>query len=40
MGDLAIILREAWEKVVPPASRPPQWTERWEAIEEWADEHP
>jgi len=37
MGELVILIRDAWEEVVPPPLRPAWWDRWWNDLEGWAD---
>ena len=37
-ADLAAVIREQFEAIIPPHRRAPDWDAKWQEIEEWADD--
>mgnify|MGYP000290551541 CR=1 FL=1 len=37
-ADLAALLREVFEEMIPPHRRASDWDAKWQEIEEWADD--
>jgi len=37
-ADLAAVIREQLEEMIPPHRRAPDWDAKWQEIEEWADD--
>jgi hypothetical protein len=37
-ADLAAVIREAFEEMIPPHRRAPEWDRKWQEIEGWADD--